>query len=344
VFEELLMRAPKALLESVAKMALIAAVVGGVACGCSGRSVGGEGCDPKCSEPYVCDNDTGECVCPEGECCAMVDCWCYEGETHCFGGSLFGCELRLIEEDGMCGSVCDYPLLYQCEQGCVDVDYRYAVCLEEDEGCRQTPDEELLVTADVAGDDIYDCSKPQLDEPVVLEVSGTVGQTWRDDSFVVVPGVAQPEVSLTHSLPWYVHNCIWSGREVFVRLAWRIDPAQPTYCIRSVEVRGETADGELLLYAQDGTAEVDADLPFSVSLQELDCAVLEQEPCQPPATFAMALAFDSGPVATVRQTETTEVDVSGKIYEVHNMRSYRLGACDDHWSYGFYVTQLCGDR
>jgi hypothetical protein len=301
---------------------------------------GESSCDPPCEAPFECDEQTGECVCPEGECCALVDCWCTAGERHCDGDNLTGCEARDVQgENGLCGSVCEYPVIRACTQGCVEDEYGLARCMEDPEECDVMPTEKFDVTVSVPGGGLFSCQTASIDVPIEFEATGTAAYSAQEpESFTVQ--TREFDVFVTTNLPWYVRNCVWDGRQVRIKGTWRIDPAVPTYCIRSLTVH---SGGQLLLFAQDGTMQLPQGLPFTVSLDDLGCPLPPDPSCQTPATYAMDFAFENGPAARVHQGEQAELTYMGEPYEVYNMRSYVTAACDDYWNYAFYVTQLCGD-
>jgi len=105
---------------------------------CGGRTSGAPydgsqlDCIPACNEPEVCDTSTGQCECPANTCCTLVDCSCTDGERHCDGATLTGCEERHVEyEHGMCGTICEHPAIEMCQSGCIEDAWSGAYCATE---------------------------------------------------------------------------------------------------------------------------------------------------------------------------------------------------------------------
>lgn len=305
--------------------------VGGVDDG--GRGGDGGGCEAGCPTPYVCDEQSGECVCPPETCCVMVDCWCLPGERHCEGDDLVRCEWREVwQEDGMCGSICEYPLIRHCQQGCVEETYGDARCGEEPDPCGQYGTGTFTVTMFLPGADEYSCQTvssgyPELD----LEANGVVTEI-RNDGFVVQ--TTDWMADITHNLPPYSMEDLWPGRHIRVRARWTDEGGW--YCTQRLSVHG---DGDrLILYAQDGDVMLFDTVPFTLTLHDLGCVFPPDGWCEPPATYAMNFLFENGEAVRVHQGETGFVDDGPYYYEVTNLRSYASGLCDDYWNYAFFVS------
>lgn len=316
----------------------------GVTLGCGGRTIGNPGddarqpgCDPPCVSPYTCDEETGECRCPPGECCEPSDCWCMPDERHCDGNTVTGCRQVEIQEDGHCGFYCEYPAIQDCPQECVEDEWGQAYCTGDT--CEYRPTQRYEFTAHTGYGETFDCvSHGALGPPDShwsIELSGTISEL-HSGGFTLLSG-AGIELWVDHNLPVGAGDCLWLGQTVTVQLNWYSEDEDPQRCYQELLVSA----GWPLLHAIDGTWGL---MGGAVLIERIDLNCPgEPWPCGTPSTYAFDFWLGINNFL-LHQGERAEFPAYGGSYEARNVRSFFTGECDDDYNYAFYLRRLCEDE
>jgi hypothetical protein len=316
-----------------------------VACAaaCGGRTMGSapDGafieCPGGCLDPLGCDSSTGLCECPAATCCFSVDCSCSQGEQHCDGADLTGCEERLVQfEDGKCGTVCEHPVIETCAELCFEPSPGGARCAAAG-ACELAPNDRYDFHVSTNDGSVFGCGVLTAENNLAaFSLTGTLNYS---DGVISIASPSGLVATTEHNLPWHpwsTGDCSPGTPDITVTAEFRL--SGDSYCVRKLALQ---SPNRLMLLAQDGGLAIAPDLTVAVRLLDIGCPPGPGGPCGPSQVFALEFTFGSDKLVAVEQNSGDVVKVDGEHYDVYNLRSFDAGDCTEEWNRAFFLAQNC---